>query len=211
MSKKKLNDEIKNFKEKDEKRFEDILKSKEAQKTPWHKFEPYEQKAFFDYLSKLYDHQMYYDTDERELFEAPVKKFYSYIEIIANLKNPAEATKMNMTGRLRVNLQYDKETKPEKVENFKKQATEMCKKYIANTDHPETPNLDINVRICKQVNHPVGDLTVKNVLDEKHVVNLYPETKEEAKDQVVVEKKVATAIYLWDVEIDEPGEYVEAE
>jgi len=57
----------------------------------------------------------------------------------------------------------------------------------------------------------MSDLKVKDEFDKEKEVNLYPETKEEAKDQVVVEKKVATAIYLWDVEIDEPGEYVEAE
>jgi hypothetical protein len=71
---------------------------------------------------------MFYDNEEHELFKAPVKKFYSYLELVANLKDPdAELTQR---GQVRINVQYDRETNESKMLRFMTQANEICSRYI---------------------------------------------------------------------------------
>ena len=74
---------------------------------------------------------MYYDNEEPELFKAPVKKFYSYLELVANLKDPD--AKLMQRGRVRINVQYDRETKESKMLRFMTQANEICDSYIKDS------------------------------------------------------------------------------
>lgn len=52
---------------------------------------------------------MFYDNNEPELFPAPVKQFYSYLELVANLKDP-EQKGFTERGRVRIDVQFDRET-----------------------------------------------------------------------------------------------------
>ena len=72
---------------------------------------------------------MFYDNCEPELFAAPVKKFYSYLELVANLKDP-EQNEFTERGRVRIDVQFDRETNNGKMLRFMHKAYSKCSKYI---------------------------------------------------------------------------------
>ena len=58
---------------------------------------------------------MFYDNGEPELFKPPVRDFVSNLECVVDLKK--EQLDPKITGKLRLNVLFDRETKEEKKDN----------------------------------------------------------------------------------------------
>lgn len=80
----------------------------------WEQYNNEQHFEFYKLVQKLYEEQMYYANDEKELFLPPQKDFVSVVEVVSNLKDP-EQKAPSLQGQLKLHVQFDRETKQDKT------------------------------------------------------------------------------------------------
>lgn len=148
-------------------------------------------------VSTQYDKTMFYENGERELFPPPTRNFVSVLECVIDLKQDKEQPALK--GKMRVDVLFDRETKPDKVKSFKdgveikegdkvksyKEGVENIAKRVLKKDCYE-----MNVRYCRREGHQVGDID-----------NLFDVTGKAATvKQAEGSNKPATLLYFWSSE-----------
>ena len=63
---------------------------------------------------------MFYSNGEPELFPPPQKDFISVMEVVCNLKDPNQTTP-SLQGQLKLSVQFDRETKETKTQEFEEE------------------------------------------------------------------------------------------
>lgn len=99
---------------------------------------------------------MFYDNGEKELFPPPSRDFVSVLECIVDLKKQDVPA---LTGKLRINVLFDRETKKAKVDAFHNFIKDKYTGLLSDG------GLELNIRYCRREGHHVG--TVKTVVKDK--------------------------------------------
>lgn len=111
---------------------------------------------FYNHIASEYNVKMFYDNGEKELFPPPSRDFVSVLECIVDLKK--KEVNPELTGKLRINVLFDRETKKAKVDAFREFMEDKYKKTGLLSDS----GLELNIRYCRREGHHVGTVKTKD-------------------------------------------------
>lgn len=82
----------------------------------WAQYNAKEHFMFYEMIKRDFDVQLLYSNGEKVLFLPPSRDFVSILECVVNLKKQDVP---ELTGKLKLNVLFDRETEYEKLTSFK--------------------------------------------------------------------------------------------
>lgn len=89
---------------------------KEGKGKEWAQYNAKEHFMFYEMIKRDFDVQLLYSNGEKVLFLPPSRDFVSILECVVNLKKQDVP---KLTGKLKLNVLFDRETEPEKLTSFR--------------------------------------------------------------------------------------------